>query len=503
MPHLIGIDLGTSSVRALLVRDDGAECGLEAEKYDISIPRPRWAEQDPRIWWEGTVAALRRLLGKAGVPPADIAALSFSGQMHGLVCLGEDGDPVRPAIIWPDQRSAEVIADIHERLGRDFVAENTQNAIATGFLAASLLWLAKHEPESYARTMRALLPKDYIKYRLSGVAATDFSDAAGSLAFDNINLRWAEKLLARLGLDMDKFPPIAPCTKALGNVTAAAAEATGLSTETLVVNGGADQAMQAIGNGIVGDGVFAANIGTGGQVSTSMSRPVFDPQLRTSTFAHAIPGRWYIMGATLSSGASMKWLANNILDGADFAALDAGAAEIPPGSRGVVFLPYLSGERTPHLDPRARAMFFGLNLGHNRFHMARAVMEGVVFSFRDCLEIITGLGLPCKRLIASGGGAGSELWLQIQADILGHDVYRSLTREQASFGAAITAGVGAGVFRDFGRACADLVKMSEKPYHPREEYRRVHEDAYGVYRELYSANRDLFRLVEREPVIDN
>ncbi len=492
MPYLMGVDLGTSSVKAMLMDAEGNQRALAGEKYDVAIPRPFWAEQDPEMWWEKTAAVIARAVAESGGAADAIAAVGFSGQMHGLVCLGADGRPVRPAIIWQDQRSAEAIAEIHDRLGRDFVAGRTLNALSPGFLLASLYWLAKHEPENYEKTACVMLPKDYIKYRLSGVTATDYSDAAGSLAFDNLNLRWATEMLLLLDLDPDKLAPAFPSVHAVGTVTAEAARQTGLSPRTAVVNGGADQAMQAIGNGIVSDGIFSANIGTGGQISASMAKPVFDAELRTNTFAHALPNRWYIMGASLSAGASLKWLAKNVLRDADFARLDEGAALVPAGSGGLVFLPYLAGDRTPHLDPHAKGMFFGLTLDHNRHHFVRAVMEGVVFSLRDGMEILTGLGIPCRRLIASGGGAQSDLWLQMQADILGRDVYRSLAKEQACLGAALAAGVGAGVYAGFDEACGHAVKMDNAPCRPNDANARAYERGYGVYRELYRRNKELF-----------
>lgn len=492
MSYLMGIDLGTSSVRAMLMRENGDILAVEGENYDVVIPQPRHAEQDPHLWWEKTTEVIRRALAKSAVAPDDIAALSFSGQMHGLVCLDAQRRVVRPAIIWPDQRSAAAIAGIMDRCDRDMLIKNVQNAIATGFLIASLYWLKQNEPENYARTAFVMLPKDYIKFRLSGEIVADRSDAAGSLAFDNVNLRWADALLRHIDIDIGKFPPVGPSTQVVGSVTPDAAKATGLATATKVVNGGADQAMQAIGNGIVEDGVFAANIGTGGQISTSMAKPVFDSQLRTSTFAHALPGRWYVMGALLSSGASLKWLAGKVLGQTDYALLSKEAESVPPGTGGLLFLPYLTGERTPHLDPDARAVFFGLTLGHERKHMVRAVMEGVAYALRDCMEIIVGMGLPCRKLIASGGGANSPLWLQIQADVLGHPVHRSLVTEQACLGAAITAGVGAGVYADFAGATRALVRFDDKVYEPIAANEAAYGRGYGVFREIYRLNKELF-----------
>ena len=501
MSYLMGIDLGTSSVRAMLIREDGSVLAVESEGYDVTIPAPRRAEQDPELWWRKTVAVIGRAVDGSGVEPEEIRGLGFSGQMHGLVCLDASGRPACPAIIWPDQRSGDAIRKIYELCGRDMMRDNVQNAVATGFLLASLYWLRENEPDIYDRTAKVMLPKDYIKYRLSGEVTSDYSDAAGSTAFDNVNLHWAWDVLDRLGLDRDKFPVLGASSLMVGRVTAEAARETGLSRKTAVVNGGADQAMQAIGNGIIDDGVFASNIGTGGQMSTSMDRPIFDPLLRTSTFAHALPGRWYVMGGILSSGASLKWLGQKVLLDTDYAALSAEAEKTPSGSGGLVFLPYLTGERTPHLDPDARGVFFGLTSGHGRAHMVRAVMEGVTYALRDCLDIITGMGLPCRRLIASGGGANSPLWLQIQADVLEHEVHRSLVAEQACLGAAITAGVGAGVYGGFSEACGKLVKFDGKVYQPQPESVKIHRECLEIYREIYRFGRGLFRKLNDLPQI--
>lgn len=493
MAFLMGIDLGTSSVRAMIIREDGARLALESERYDIAIPGPGRAEQSPEMWYEKTAACIKRAVAAAKISPAEIRALSFSGQMHGLVCLDSAGRPVRPAIIWPDQRSADAIRDIYARVGKETVARNTQNAVATGFLIASLYWLAANEPHAYKKTASVMLPKDYIKFRLCGSRSTDYSDAAGSLAFDNASLVWASELLNALALDTGKFPECLPSTAEVARVSRIAAGETGLAPGTRVINGGADQPMQAIGNGIVKDGVFAINIGTGGQVSVSMGSPVFDPELRTATFAHVVPNRWYIMGAALSSGASLKWLAKNVLENDDFAALDAAASKTPPMGGGLFFLPYLTGERTPHLDPDARGVFWGLTPEHTRAHLVRAVMEGVLFSLRECLEIITGLGLPCERIIASGGGSNSPFWLQMQADMLNRPVMRSAMNEQACFGAAITAGVGSGIYTDFIQATDLLVRMSGETFSPVAATASQYEKGFSLYKKLYSANKALFK----------
>jgi xylulokinase len=488
----IGVDLGTSSVRAILINSDGFQISVKDAQYDVLIPRQGWAEQDPETWVQKTAEVIRQVVSSSGVSPEDIAAVSFSGQMHGLVPLKEDGAPAGNAILWLDQRSGDAIREIYEKLGADWVAARTQNTISAGFLIASLYWAKTRAPGLYNAIRWVLLPKDYVKYRLCGAILTDPSDAAGSLAFDNRRLTWSDELISALGLRRDAFPECKPSTAVAGTVTQEAARLTGLSTGTLVVNGGADQCMQAIGNGIVSPGVFASNIGTAGQISTTASAPAFDPMLRTNTFAHVVPGCWNIMGACLNSGISLGWFSKEILKETDYRKLDAGVDRVAPGAGGLIFLPYLTGERTPHMDPKARGAFLGLTLNHGPMEMARAVMEGVVFALKDCLTILLDLGVPMERIVAAGGGARSDVWLQMQADIFERTVYRSASSEQACLGAALTAAIGAGAFSGFEEACRAAVRPCTEAFHPNEKNARAYRDLYGVFREAYPINKRLF-----------
>ncbi len=497
MTSLLGIDLGTSSVRALLVDADGTTLALNGLNYNPDIPRPGFAEQDPDFWTAMAFTTISCSLSDANANADDVRALSFSGQMHGLVCVDKDGKPLRPAIIWQDQRSKHVIREMYDRLGREFIGASVQNTVATGFLLASLVWLKENEPETYGKIHRVMLPKDYLKFRLSGVIATDFSDAAGTTALDNVKLEWSRPLLDALGLDPAMFPEILPSTAVLGTITPEAAAATGLSTKTLVVNGGADQCMQAVGNGIVEEGVFSSNIGTGGQMSACTASPLYDPEFRTSTFAHALPERWSIMGAALSAGASMKWLTERVLQLVSFKDVDTLAGAVPAGSGGLLFLPYLAGERTPHFDPEARGVFLGLTLGHDRRNLLRAVMEGVAFALRDSLDIILGMGVSCTRLIASGGGANSPLWLQIQADVFNQPIEKSLNKEQACLGAAITAGIGAGIYAGYKEAADQLVRFDERIYTPDPESVRLYNELHQMYKKTYTVNKTLFPALAR------
>ena len=490
--YFIGIDLGTSSVRAFLIDFETGISTAAQETYETMIPQSGYAEQDPEIWYQKTCECIRRAIQATGVDPKEIEAVSFSGQMHGLVALNEEHKPVMNAVVWLDQRSGEAINEIYEKLGAEFITKQTQNRIAAGFMVSTLYWLKTRRPELYAKVRKVFMPKDYVKFRLSGAIITDYSDAAGSLAFDNVQLRWSETLLNALGLDLNLMPECAPSTKIVGHITAQAAADTGLCESTCVVNGGADQCMMAVGNGIVEDGVFASNIGTAGQISTTVRKPVYDPALRTNTFAHAVDHSWNLMGACLNSGISLKWITKQVLHDTDYDEVNRKVAASPIGGNGLFFLPYLTGERTPHMDSKAKGVFFGLTLAHDGAALERAVMEGVVFALKDCLNVLLEMGVECKRIIAAGGGARSDVWLQMQADIFERPVYRSASDEQACLGAAITAAVGVGKYKDYMEACAACVKEPERAFYPIAENVEVYRKMYPVYRELYRANRHIF-----------
>ena len=494
--YFMSIDLGTSSVRAFIADFDRKVYHSEGEGYDVLIPRVGYAEQDPDMWYAKAAQCIRRALEKTGVDPREVAAISFSGQMHGTVALDGEGKPAMNAAIWMDQRSGEVIDEIYDIVGAQGVLENTQNRIAAGFMVGTLYWLKTRREDLYRRIRHVMLPKDYIKYRLCGAITTDYSDAAGSLAFDNRRLCWAEPMLEKLGLDTSILPECGPSTQVVGHVSAQAARETGLSEDTLVVNGGGDSFMQAVGNGIVQEGVFASNIGTGGQVSTTVKTPLFDPKLRTNTFAHVLPGSWQLIGGCLNSGISLKWITRQVLRDDDYAAVNAGVASRPAGCNGLFFLPYLTGERTPHMDPKARGVFMGLTLDHGRADMERAVMEGVAYALKDCLGVLLEVGARCDRIVAAGGGARSSVWLQIQADIFERDVYRSASLEQACLGAAITAAVGAGAYGSIEDACEAIVEKPVEVYHPIEANAAVYRRAYPIFQDIYRQNRGIFTRID-------
>ena len=497
MSLLLGIDLGTSSVKCVLTHPSGRVEATAQREYPIDTPRPGWAEQSPEGWWLAAADAVRETLSsRTGLGP-EVAAVSFSGQMHGTVLLDGRCRPLRPAIIWADQRSARQCDEIYEIVGRETLAAVTCNPVAAGFMAASLLWLKESEPDVLAQAVHALLPKDYVRYRLCGEIDSEPSDAVSTLLFDTRGRQWADGIIESLGLPRAVFPRIKPSHAVVGEVTQAASDATGLRAGTPVVAGGGDQPVSAVANGAIDERVLLSTIGTGGQLLTPASEPRYDPQLRTHTFCHVVPDRWFLMGATLSAGLSLRWLRDNVLGGSDrvdYNRLSDAASRVSAGADGLVFLPYLLGERTPHIDPQAKACFIGLGLRHRVDHLVRAVMEGVAFAMRDSLEIFRELGLRFDRVIASGGGARSAVWRQIQADVYGLPVATVDVEEQAGVGAAMLAGVGIGVYSDFEDAVKTVVRVARQA-EPHHETTALYGERYQVFKELYPTLKQTFHVL--------
>jgi xylulokinase len=496
MSILIGIDLGTSSVKVEAMSIEDKRVALSSNTYKINIPANGFAEQNPEDWWGAAVDALIKV--KNGIRAAkagDVKGIGLSGQMHGLVLLDKDMKVIRPAIIWCDQRSQKQVSEIYKKLGKDTFNRITLNPLNTGFLIASLLWVKENEKENYKKIHKVLMPKDYIRFRLTGNIGTDYSDASGSLAFDITKGRWSEDILNAIGIDKDIFPPCSNSFEIAGTLTASAAYAAGLKEGIPIVYGGGDQQMQALGNGLISSGMASVTIGTGGQVYTPVDAPVYDKAHRLHTFCSAMPEMWCLMGASLSAGLSLSWLSENILDGMDFNTFNAEAEKITAGSDGVIFLPYLVGERTPHMDPNAKAMFFGLTLKHNRANLIRAVMEGVAFSLKESLDIMNQNQITIKRIVASGGGAKSKLWRQIQADIFKTEVYTTNVTEQACNGAIIAAGVAVSIYKSVQEAISDLVDFDKAVTCPNPNNVSIYRDYYGIYKELYKKNKLLFRKI--------
>ncbi len=486
----LGIDLGTSSVRAMLVDEQAGIVAAAARTYEVIAPSPGWAEQDPDVWWREACTAVRSVLEQAG--DARVTAVSFSGQMHGTVLADDRGRPVRDAVIWADQRSSSNVESFIASHGSDWLAQRTANPLATGFQLATLLWLAENEPEALQRAHHVFLPKDWLRHRMTGVAASDASDACSTLMFDTARGVWSDEIVRACGVDTDRLPEIRGSCDVAGKLLPSAANDMGLPTGTPVVTGAGDTPATAVGNGVLDPGSVMATIGSGGQVVAPASSPAYDTLLRTHTFCHAVPDRWYVMGAVLSAGLSLKWLRNSVCGEAElsYSSLSDEAGTVAPGAEGLVFLPYLTGERTPHLDPGACGVFFGLTPRHSRAHMVRAVMEGVAFALADGLDIVRQLGTQPGTIVAAGGGSRSSVWRQIQADVFGCPVTRAPVEEAAAYGAALMAGVGAGWWpglREVPRADEDD-GAAEVPCDANVAQYRESRD---IYRELYPKLRDL------------
>ncbi|GGJ03500.1 xylulokinase [Alicyclobacillus cellulosilyticus] len=505
MQALLGIDVGTSGVKVVLFDEAGQPLAGALRDYPLYQPAPGFTEQQPEEWWAATVAAIRHVMAASGVRPEDVAAVGFSGQMHGLVLLDGQGQVIRPAILWNDQRTKAQADWIAAHVGVERSIAWTANPPLPNFTATKLLWVREHEPDHYQRIAHVLLPKDYIRFRLTGELACDVSDASGTLFFDVAARRWSDEMLQALGVPAAWLPPVHESHEVVGRVSPEAAAATGLATSTLVVAGAGDQAAGAVGNGIVEPGAVSATIGTSGVVFAFTDTILKDPLGRLHTFCHAVPGAWHVMGVTQAAGGSMQWLRNQLgqletaaagLLGIDaYELLTQEAAQAPAGSEGLLFLPYLNGERTPHLNPAAKGVFFGLTSRHQRAHLIRSVMEGVAYSLQDCLALIEGLGIPVGEIRASGGGARSPLWRSILANVFGRAVTTIHANEGPAFGAALLAGVGAGIYPSVQEACRRFVR-TVGAVEPDPQAVAVYA-AYGeIYRSLYQALQGEFRKVD-------
>ena len=493
MSVYLGIDLGTTGLKSLLVREDGTVVGSGYREYPIRIPLPGYAEQDPEDWWRALRESLAEARGAAGVMPDEIAAIGLSGQMHGTVLTDADGSVLYPAIIWCDQRSAEQVRQVRERVGSENLGRWTQNPVSVGFQLSSLLWVRENLPEIYGRTRKVLLPKDYLRFRLTGLVGTEPSDACSTLMFDCSAQDWSAPVLDAFGIDRSLLPDAGHlATDVQGKLTAKAAAELGLRTGIPVVFGGGDQPMQAVGNGILRPGDASITLGTGGQIFVPVHSPAYDPQLRTHTFNHALKDTWYVMGAVLNCCLAQNWFFGKVLHSGKYAELHAQAEQVPAGSGGVFFLPYLTGERTPHMNPDARGVFFGLTLESDSASMTRAVIEGISYALCDALDCILQLRPRIDRLILSGGGARSPLWRQIIADMTERPLYTSAMTEEAGTGAAICAMVGSGAYASLEEACAAIVRFGDGCTMPDPAGAAFYREKRAVFRALYEANRPLF-----------
>jgi xylulokinase len=494
MPYMMGIDLGTSSLKVIVIDAEGNIRAESSRDYQFDSPLNGYAEQRPDVWWSACRECIGGALAKLDAPPPEVRGVGFSGQMHGIVLLDKNRDVIRPAILHCDTRSGAQVKKVNALFEEKKIPSSRLNPIYTGFLLTSLLWVRDNEREHYDKIRYVFLPKDFLKMNLCGEITSDYSDASATLAFDIERVRWSGELLEALDIPLEFFPACFPSDHAVGRVTKQAALETGLAEGTTVVNGGGDQIMQAVGNGAINPGQATVNIGSSGQVCFQSGEPIRNPDLSTNTFCGYRNGRWITMGATMSAGLSLKWF-KGLFPGGGYRELDAEIERLPPGSGGLIFLPYLNGERTPHVNPNLSGLFMGLSLNTGRAHMARAVMEGVCYSLMQCLEVCGGLGLRAGELIASGGGARSPVWLQMQADVYNMPLKTTVTEEQASIGAAAAAGVGSGIFSSLEEACRELIRYKEKTYVPNAANHRIYQNYYRLYKDAFCGYGEIIQRI--------
>jgi xylulokinase len=480
MTYVIGIDASTTATKAVLVDETGAVRGVGTTEYGYEVPRPLWSEQAPALWWDGAVASIRSVLATTGVAGTEVAAVGVTGQMHGLVLLDAAGEVLRPAILWNDQRSAAECADIEARVGLRELVRLSGNRALPGFTAPKLLWLRRHEPEIYERIAHVLLPKDYVRLRLTGERATDVADASGTLLLDVAHRRWSDELLQMLELPAAWLPDLLESPAVSGRI----------GDGVPVAAGAGDQAAGALGVGVDRPGPLSVVLGTSGVVFAALPGFAADPVGRVHAFCHAVPGCWHAMGVMLSAAGSLRWLREVVGPGESYEQLVAEAERWQPGVEGLTFLPYLAGERTPHADPAARGAFVGLELRHDRGALVRAVLEGVAFGLRDCLELLRSLGVDAGVARVSGGGARSELWLRIVASVLDVPLERTAAEEGAAFGAALLGGAAGGVYADVHEAVSAAVRVTHR-IDPEPAWRDPYTAAYDRFRLLYPALRPL------------
>lgn len=486
MAYFIGIDSSTTATKAILINEAGEVLGVASSEYSYETPHPLWSEQSPSLWWDGTVESIRAVLANTGVDAAQVKGIGLTGQMHGLVLLDEQGDVLRPAILWNDQRTQSQCDEIHRVVGKEKFIQITGNIALTGFTAPKILWVKENEPDNFARARHVLLPKDYVRYKLTGEYAMDKADGAGTVLFDLKKRDWSDEVLAALDIPRAWMPRTFEGTEFTGYVTEEAAALTGLKVGIPVAAGGGDQAAAAVGTGAVRAGVVSISLGTSGVVFATTEGPTIEPEGRLHAFCHSVPGKWHLMGVMLSAAGSLRWHRDTFAPGTAYDDLLAPAESIPAGSDGLLFLPYLTGERTPHPDPLARGAFVGLTVRHGLSHLTRAVLEGVSFGLRDSFELMKSSGLEnVSQVRVTGGGARSPFWKQILADILGAEVVTVNTTEGAAYGAALLAATAAGTFSSVEVACDRTIQITDsvQPSPDRASY----EKQYGLYRDLYPA----------------
>jgi len=494
MGYLLGLDIGTSGVKALLISVEGKIIFSKTVSYPLKTPHSGWAEQSPYDWWEATVKVIKETVSNHPIDSNQIKGISLSGQMHSSVFLDEKMAVIRPAILWSDTRTSEQCKEIYAKAGGlDQLIHYVSNPALEGFTAPKILWLKENEPENYKKVKYILLSKDYIRYKLTGELFTEVSDAAGTLLFEVIKKKWSIGLLKKLEINQDLLPPVLSSSDLAGRITKPIAEKTGLKFGTPVVAGGADNACGAVGSGIIEEGRVMVSVGSSGVVLAQTNNPQADQEGRIHLFNHACPDSWYMMGVTLSAGMSYKWLEKKLFNHRlSYAKLDQLAEEIEPGSEGLIFLPYLYGERTPHNDANARGVYFGISGKHDQRHFIRSVLEGVTFALKDSLELIKNKGVKIKEVRAIGGGAKSRIWQQILADILGEEINLLNVEEGPAFGAALIAGVGVGIYDSFAEAVNRIIKV-KKTIVPRIQDTEKYNNYYKLYKKLYYSLEEDFK----------
>lgn len=491
MAVVLGIDVGTSGIKAMLMDTEKGVMAIQAKEYGVDIPQKGYAEQNPQMWWSSLVDILSALKEKHKNIYEEIVAVGYSGQMHGLVLVGENGNPVRPAIVWLDQRTGKQLEYIESVMTGEEMGNVFCNRVSSGFAFPSLLWVEEQEPEIFAKVKSILCPKDYLRLKMTGEIGAEVVDASSTGIFSTAKRDWAWEIIEKFGLPKEIFPSVFESEDIAGEVSSFCAKETGLPVGIPVIFGTGDQPAQSIGNGVISDGKIISNIGTGGQISAFIQSPLYDPHLRTNTFCHAIRDAYTIFGAALCSGMSLNWAKNKVLQIDNYETVNEMAASVQQGAEGLIYLPYLSGERTPHMNPNAKGVFFGMTLGHEQGHFLRAVMEGVTYSLKDSLEIIKELGVDAPVIIASGGGSASDQWLQIQADIFEKPVTASRVKEQACLGSCILTANAIGALSSLEEGCERFVLLDDRVFYPDRRHVDIYKEGYVKYKELYKRLWDI------------
>jgi xylulokinase len=492
MSYYLGIDVGTSGTKTLLIDPSGKVLAEANAEYPLHQPKPGWTEQDPEDWWNATVKTVRSVMRASKLKPDAVKAIGLSGQMHGSVFLDKNDRVIRRALLWNDQRTAAECDEITAAAGgRANLIRMVANPALTGFQAPKIVWLRNHEPKQFERLAKVLLPKDDIRRRLTGEYVTEVSDASGTLLLDVVHRTWSKKLLSKLALDPELLPSVVESDEVTGTLTQSAAKELGLTTACKVVGGAGDCAAGAVGNGVVKQGILSTSIGTSGVMFVHSDQPQYDASGRLHTFCHAVNGKWHMMGVNLTSGGSLQWWVDSVLKGLSgipekqrFAAATSEAEAVAAGSDGLLFLPYLNGERTPHADPHARGSFVGLNLTHSRGHLTRSVMEGITFALRDSLEIIQSLDVPVRQIRASGGGSKNPLWRQMQADVFGKKITTLAVEQGPAYGVALLAAVGDGAYASIESACKATIQVAEETP-PQKQAVNAYNRLFPIYQSLY------------------